>query len=542
MKFNGPVSDISLDIDKKLNEVKEFCSHYFTDDRTISLKDLHIKAEPKFDFYSDIIIIGDGLGGSIISTYLSKSNFTVTNIRPEHRIIHSAYSLSKEEIDNLSCLFSDEELKKLLSGIDSEGYFTFFDDSEPDKKEPDYISHNVLDHEINIEFFYDLLETKFLETNGKYHFSKFTKVKRYKDFNYVYTEDGKILKTRLLISALGENDPFNKMANPKEKLLYACTYGAIVKLEENILPKADILRTIDNSLNGRQYLYELFKKEGSDLSTIYIFYIDSKKADYVDLYKSKFINQAEKYTGSKIVEIERLLYGNIPLSKDLLTKNRSAFDGHYLFGSLCGISPNSACGTQMFRYLDNIGSQLIKALEENNIKRKHLNKIKPDRRQLLSWSLEGLFTNFMRLNEGEYSYTPNDQLKFTFKQFSRISEVKKRNDLLKAIFKPDVLGEMIIKTTASGDGLQYLSDVAKNNGGFFKLWLTFNSIMASYIKEELREIMKHRNLIRDPEKDEVQLSKEKHHEETLEKSKHINLIKPMIKHALFYFNPFKKAI
>lgn len=542
MIINNKLSDNRLNSDIDLAEVKEFCASYISNENDKSYKNLVVKEEPKFNIFSDIVIIGDGLGGSIMSTYLSsKSIFKIINVRPKKRTIHSAYSLSKEEISNLKCIFSKEELDEVISSIDSKGYFTFYDDSSPTQDDPNYVSLNVLDHEINIEAFYDSLDEKFLKNNGKFHLSKYSHVKRFNNYNYVYTEDGEIIKTRLIISALGENDPFNKLANPKENLLYACTYGAIVKLKENKLPKADILRTIDNSDNGIQYLYELFKKDDSDYSVIYVFYIDSKKADFVDLYNNKFIDQVEKYTGSQIIEIEKLLYGNIPLSKDLINKKRSAFDGHYLFGSLCGISPNSACGTQMFRYLDSVGSQLIESLKNNQLKRNHLNKIKPDRRQLLSWSLEGLFTNFMRLNDGEHHYTPNDQLKFTFKQFSRISDVKKRNDLLKAIFKPDVLGEMVIKTSASGHGLQYLTDIAKNNGGFFKLWLTLNSIMTSYIKEEFREILKHKSLISDPEKDKSEVIKEEHHKETLEKSKRINLIKPMIKHALFYFNPFRKT-
>lgn len=534
--------DNTFNIENQLDEVKDFCSDYFNEKSISSLKRIHLKNEPHFDLYSDIVVIGDGLGGSIISTYLSQYEFKVLNLRPKNRTIHSAYSLSKEEFYNLNCIFNDKELKELIHKIDSEGYFTFFKNSSSEDDNPNYVSHNVLDHEINIESFYEILEEKFINNSGEYHFSKFKEIKRFNNFNYIFAEDGKVIKTKLFISALGENDPFNMLANPKERLLYACTYGAIVKLKDNKLPPADILRTIDNSDTGVQYLYELFKKEGSDLSTIYVFYIDSKKADFVNLYNEKFIPQVENYTGSKILEIEKLLYGNIPLSKDLISKNRSAFDGHYIFGSLCGISPNSACGTQMFRYLDKVGSQLIEGLKNNKLKRKDLNRIKPDRRQLLSWSLEGLFTNFMRLNIGEKTYTPNDQLTFTFKQFSRIKDTKERNDLLKAIFKPDVLGEMVIKTASSGDGLQYLTDIANNNGGFFKLWLTLNNIMGSYIKEEFKEIFKHKKLIRDPEIDKEQLLKEEIHKKTIEKSKRINLLRPMIKHALFYFNPFKKTI
>lgn len=533
-------------IDEQLKEVSQYCNNYLEKSNHNYINEKTPNQEPSFNSNVDVVVVGDGLGGSIISTYFSQSNLSVINVRPEKRVIRMAYSLAKNEFDDLSCLLNDNKRKKLLSKVANEGFFSFKKSDQDVSSiniETNYISHKVLDHEIHVNEFFKHLDEKFIENNGSIHLSKFKSIQRYKGFNYVTTEDDEIIKSKLVISAMGENDPFNCKVNPKEKLLYACTYGAKLKLENDYLPPADILRTIDDSENGTQYLYELFRDNKSGYSTIYIFYISDSKADFVSLFENKFVNQVEKYTESKITHIDRLLYGNIPLSSKLISKKRSALDGHYLFGSLCGISPNSACGTQMFRYLENVGNQLIDSVKKNNLSKKYLNGIKPDKRQLLSWSLEGLFTRFMKIDDHEKSYTPNNQLNFTFKQFSRISETTERNDLLRAIFKPDVLGEMIIKTTASGDGLQYLSDVASNNGGFIKMWFTINRIMSAYIKEEFKELFKHKKLLKQYEKDkdkkDLENSKLNNHSKTISNLKKINLLPSMFKHAFYHFNPFK---
>lgn len=543
---NIPSRIYDYNIEEQLNEVDQYCNSYLDIKTSNYYSKLKPKNEPHFDKETDVVIIGDGLGGSIISAYISKSNLSVVNIRPQKRIFRTAYSLAKNEFDDLKCIFNNNEIDELISKVATEGYFSFFKNNQQDSSiniGTNYISHNVLDHEIHVNDFFKLLDKKFEENNGSIIPSKFKSTQRYKGFNYTTTENNITVKSKLLISAMGENDPFNAIVNPNEKLLYACTYGAKVKLESDKLPPADILRTIDNSANKRQYLYELFRDKKSGYSTIYIFYISDSKADFPSLFKNQFIKQVEKYTESKIIEIDKLLYGNIPLSSKLLSKKRSAFDGHYLFGSLCGISPNSACGTQMFRYLDSVGKQLIDSVKNNKLTKKHLNNIKPDKRQLLSWSLEGLFTKFMKIDKHEKSYTPNYQLNFTFKQFSRISNIRERNDLLRAIFKPDVLGEMILKTTASGDGLQYLSDIASNNGGFIKMWLKINSIMSSYIKEELKEFFKHKEIIKkhdmSKEMEELENTKMITHSNTIANLKKINLFPSMLKHAIYYFNPFK---
>jgi lycopene cyclase CruA len=302
------------------------------------------------------------------------------------------WNISRNELLNLSSigLFTESEVDSFIVRRYKTGWVEFY---QPDGSQKRLTIENVLDCAVDADKLLALAKAK-IEAAGSRILAEtsFTNCYQFNDHIVVHVEDreGKSYwyKTKVLVDVMGILSPIAMQLNEGNPQTHVCpTVGTIASGFENVdFDTGEILASIGpadtSSGKGRQLIWEGFPAEGKQYITYLFFYDEADSPNdksLLSLFETYFRTLPEYKKPSADFVIHRPVYGIIPAyCHEGFNRTREIADDHIiLFGDAASLgSPLTFCGFgSMVRNLPHLTADLDRALSENNLSKKHLEKI-----------------------------------------------------------------------------------------------------------------------------------------------------------------------
>jgi lycopene cyclase CruA len=303
------------------------------------------------------------------------------------------WNISRNELLNLSDigLFTESEVDSVIVRRYKTGWVEFY---QPDGSQKRLTMDNVLDCAVDADKLLGLAKEKVLAAARTTLLAEtsFTSCYQFDDHIVVQVEDrqGKQswYKAKVLVDVMGILSPIAMQLNEGYPQTHICpTVGTIASGFENIdYNTGEILVSIGpadtSSGKGRQLIWEGFPAEGRQYITYLFFYDEADSPNdksLLSLFETYFRTLPEyKMPGTDFI-IHRPVYGIIPAyCHDGFNRTREIADDHIiLFGDAASLgSPLTFCGFgSMVRNLHHLTADLDRSLSDNNLSKKHLEKI-----------------------------------------------------------------------------------------------------------------------------------------------------------------------
>jgi lycopene cyclase CruA len=303
------------------------------------------------------------------------------------------WNISRNELLNLSAtgLFTESEVDSVIVRRYKTGWVEFY---KPDGSQKRLYIENVLDCAVNADKLLGMAKDKVLAVPGSTILAEtsFICCYRFDDHIVVKVEDvnGKALyyKAKVLVDVMGILSPIALELNEGVPQTHVCpTVGTIASGFENVdFDTGEILASIGPADlvpgKGRQLIWEGFPAEKSKYITYLFFYDEANSPNdksLLGLFDAYFRLLPEyKKLGNEFV-VHRPVYGIIPayFHNGFNRTREIADDRILLFGDAASLaSPLTFCGFgSMVRNLSHLTADLDRAIDENNLSKKHLERI-----------------------------------------------------------------------------------------------------------------------------------------------------------------------
>jgi lycopene cyclase CruA len=303
------------------------------------------------------------------------------------------WNISRSELLNLTDigLLTEREVDSVIVRRYKTGWVEFY---QPDGSQKRLTMENVLDCAVDADKLLALAKAKVQASADSKILAEtsFTTCYQFDDHIVVHVQDrqgnSSWYKTKVLVDVMGILSPIAMQLNEGSPQTHVCpTVGTIASGFENIdFDTGEILvstRPADTSSEkGRQLIWEGFPAEGIKYITYLFFYDEADSPNdksLLSLFETYFRTLPEYKKPSADFVIHRPVYGIIPAyCHDGFNRTREIADDHIiLFGDAASLgSPLTFCGFgSMVRNLHHLTADLDRALSENNLSRKHLEKI-----------------------------------------------------------------------------------------------------------------------------------------------------------------------
>jgi len=303
------------------------------------------------------------------------------------------WNISRKELLNLSAagLLTESEVDSVIVRRYKTGWVGFY---KPDGSSRKLYMENVLDCAVDADRLLGLAQERVLEVKGSRILAEtsFSCCYQFDDHIVVKVEDrtGKAsyYRAKVLVDVMGILSPIAMQLNEGAPQTHVCpTVGTIASGFENVdFETGEILATTGpadtSSGRGRQLIWEGFPAE-NDAYITYLFFYDEADSpndkSLIGLFETYFRTLQEYKKPGKDFLVHRPVYGIIPAySHDGFNRTREIADDRIiLFGDAASLgSPLTFCGFgSMVRNLRHLTADLDRALSENNLSKKHLEKI-----------------------------------------------------------------------------------------------------------------------------------------------------------------------
>ncbi|MCX6179889.1 MAG: hypothetical protein NT163_11105 [Chlorobiales bacterium] len=303
------------------------------------------------------------------------------------------WNISRNELLNLSAtgLFTESEVDSVIVRRYKTGWVEFY---KPDGSQKRLYIENVLDCAVNADKLLGMAKDKVLAVPGSTVLAEtsFICCYRFDDHIVVKVEDsnGKpfYYKAKVLVDVMGILSPIALELNEGVPQTHVCpTVGTIASGFENIdFDTGEILASIGPAdlvpERGRQLIWEGFPAADSQYITYLFFYDEANSPNdksLLGLFEAYFRLLPEyKKLGNEFV-VHRPVYGIIPayFHNGFNRTREIADDRIILFGDAASLgSPLTFCGFgSMVRNLPHLTADLDRAIDENNLSKKHLERI-----------------------------------------------------------------------------------------------------------------------------------------------------------------------
>lgn len=303
------------------------------------------------------------------------------------------WNISRKELLKLSALglFTESEIDSFIVRQYKSGWVEFY---QPDGRQKRLVMNNVLDCAVDADKLLGMANDKVNAASNSTIIggSTFLCCYQFDDHIVVKIADLKgrffYYKARVLVDVMGVLSPIALQLNEGKPHTHVCpTVGTIASGFENIdFDTGEILVTTGSadttSGKGRQLIWEGFPAAGSKYISYLFFYDEADSPNdksLLALFETYFKTLPEyKKQGTDFV-VHRPVYGIIPAYfHDGFNRTREIADDHIiLFGDAASLgSPLTFCGFgSMVRNLHHLTGDLDRALSDNNLSKKHLEKI-----------------------------------------------------------------------------------------------------------------------------------------------------------------------
>jgi lycopene cyclase CruA len=303
------------------------------------------------------------------------------------------WNISRDELLNLSSigLLTEREVDSVIVRRYKTGWVEFY---QPDGSQKRLTMENVLDCAVDADRLLGLAKSKVLAAPGSTLLAEttFTCCYQFDDHIVVQVEDRQGIpfwyRAKVLVDVMGILSPIAMQLNEGSPQTHVCpTVGTIASGYEDIdFDTGEILASIGpadiSSGKGRQFIWEGFPAKERQYITYLFFYDEADSLNdksLLSLFETYFRTLPEyKKPGSDFM-IHRPVYGIIPAyCHDGFNRTREIADDHIiLFGDAASLgSPLTFCGFgSMVRNLHHLTADLDRALSENNLSKRHLEKI-----------------------------------------------------------------------------------------------------------------------------------------------------------------------
>jgi lycopene cyclase CruA len=303
------------------------------------------------------------------------------------------WNISRNELLNLVSvgLITEAEIDALIVRQYKTGWVGFY---KPDGKGKRLYMQNVLDCAVDADKLLGMAEAKVLAAPGCQVFAErtFTCCYRFADHIIVEVQErnGTLFyyKAKVLVDVMGILSPLAMQLNEGVPQTHVCpTVGTIASGFEDIdFDTGEILVSTGpadtSSGSGRQFIWEGFPAEADKYITYLFFYDEiasSNDKSLIGLFDIYFRTLSEYKKQGRDFMIHRPVYGIIPAYfHDGFNRTREIADDRIiLFGDAASLaSPLTFCGFgSMVRNLAHLTADLDRAISENNMSKKHLEKI-----------------------------------------------------------------------------------------------------------------------------------------------------------------------
>ena len=303
------------------------------------------------------------------------------------------WNISRNELLNLSAigLLTESEVDSVIVRRYKTGWVEFY---QPDGSQKRLTMENVLDCAVDADMLLALAKDKVLAASGSKLLSEtsFTCCYQFDDHIVVQVEDcqGKPFwyRAKVLVDVMGILSPIAMQLNEGMPQTHVCpTVGTIASGFENVdFDTGEILASLGPadtfSGKGRQLIWEGFPAKERQYITYLFFYDEADSLNdksLLSLFETYFITLPQYKKPGADFMIHRPVYGIIPaFCHDGFNRTREIADDHIiLFGDAASLgSPLTFCGFgSMVRNLHHLTADLDRALSENNMSKKHLEKI-----------------------------------------------------------------------------------------------------------------------------------------------------------------------
>jgi lycopene cyclase CruA len=303
------------------------------------------------------------------------------------------WNISRNELLNLSAagLFTESEIDSVIVRRYKTGWVGFY---KPDGSQKRLYMENVLDCAVDADRLLGMAEKKVLAAPGCSVLAEtvFSGCYQFDDHIIVEVEDrqGKPLfyKAKVLVDVMGILSPVAMQLNQGVPQTHVCpTVGSIASGFDDVdFDTGEILVSTgpaDTASGcGRQLIWEGFPAENDRYITYLFFYdaVDSPNdKSLLGLFEDYFRKLPEYKKPGKEFILHRPVYGIIPAYfHDGFNRTREIADDRIiLFGDAASLgSPLTFCGFgSMVRNLAHLTADLDRAISENNLSKKHLEKI-----------------------------------------------------------------------------------------------------------------------------------------------------------------------
>ncbi len=303
------------------------------------------------------------------------------------------WNISRNELLNLSAigLFTESEVDSVIVRRYKTGWVEFY---KPDGSQKRLFMENVLDCAVNADKLLGLAKDKVMMVPGNTLLAEisFTCCYQFDDYIVVKVVDRKgkeyYYKAKVLVDVMGILSPIAMQLNEGVPQTHVCpTVGTIASGFEDVdFDTGEILASIGPADTvpgkGRQLIWEGFPAEDSQYITYLFFYDEADSPNdksLLSLFDTYFRKLPDyKKIGSEFV-VHRPVYGIIPayFHNGFNRTREIADDRIILFGDAASLaSPLTFCGFgSMVRNLPHLTADLDHAIAENNLSKKHLDKI-----------------------------------------------------------------------------------------------------------------------------------------------------------------------
>jgi len=456
----------------------------------------------------DVIVGGGGPSGTLFASMLAQKGHSVLLV--EKNAKHecgSTWNLSRSEFDDLKSteVLSDKQFEELIAGEFMQGVFRLWDDTIKDQKEMQIF--DLLNLSMNEDKYFELLTEKpnlnvelpRLELRLGTRAALKCITKEYAFVELTEGNNSKFYKTRLFLDATGWTSLLARTVN----------YGRVVESWYNMIgihsekkikfekdkdgkPVGLICMTYENEIKTRagmvQPILERFtdfdkNKQGYKGDVIYYFTRTSKPVPLAPMFEDmeKKINQI--LPGYDSSQVDKTYYGHAagyyqPGFFASRFNQLSAGDRTLMVGVAAQqYSGLTGCGFGcLARNAGNICGSIDKALKNDNLSFKVLQKIDIDPRERASQSITDLYAGSMELDPYEEPGTVNRDWN-SFLDIGRNLDLQTKADVFKDKIRFKTLNQMIMM---SARNMSVIDSLFRNNHG------NANLVVTAFVKGYLR--------------------------------------------------------
>lgn len=387
-----------------------------------------------FDEDFDIITAGGGPSGMLISGMLAKKGYSVLLLeRNKKHLSSSTWNLSRGEYEELkkTNILNERQWKELVVGDFSEGFFRIYDSSKPDFSQREFQYNGILNISLDDTKFF-----KFISKTNNLLIRTGSEAKLYAITDKgVYIKSQKenndtIIKGRLFIDARGWTSPLVALINSQREvdsvynMIGVHTIEPLQRIYKNDphKPVGLICATFENEINTDagmvQPILERFTNyvdgEVDNGDIIYYFTRTTKPVPLAPLFKDFMKRIDSVLPGFTENMVDRTYYGHAPsyylqtnpwkLKRQMSAGDRTLFVGcaGHQYSGLTGCAFGA-----LARNAVRIHTAIDRALSNDDLSFKMLNRIDIDPRERATQSMTDLFAGVMELGENEDPGTVN---------------------------------------------------------------------------------------------------------------------------------------